>query len=223
MNGFMRISRGMHCLACTALVGLGLATLPSAARANPPEHCSCGGIRPIPYQILYQQKDGAWLVPTLKAVRSERQWEAAMDEWQAKQQVVGREPAPAVDWNRTAVIVLALGRQVRQCGVAVKGCHLESELTILDLHLDLGPDQWDPIGTVEHPCIVVAIDRSDLKALALHYDASVDGLPPGMDRRSEVANGHNHSNAAPVASVAAGPEATSWGRVKAFYRGNPAD
>jgi len=223
MNGFMRIIRGMSCLAWTALVVPGLAMLPSPAGATPPETCACGGIRPIPYQVLYQQRDGAWLVPTLRPIRSARQWEAAMDEWQAKQQIVGREPAPAVDWNRTAVIILAIGTQVRQLGVAVKGCHLESELTVLDLHFDLGSGQWDPIGTVEHPCIVIAIDRSHLKELALHCDANVDGLPPGMDRRSEVANGQNHLNATPATAVAAGPEATSWGRLKALYRGSAAD
>jgi hypothetical protein len=212
-------------LACSVLAIAAMPTLPGTVGAAPPAPCTCSAVRPIPYQVLYQHKDGTWLVPTLRAVRSARQWEAAMDEWQALQQVVGREPAPAIDWSHDAVIVLALGRQVRQCGVAVKGCQIESELTVLDLHLDLGPEQWDPIGTVEHPCVVISVANSDLRELRLRCDASIDGLPPGQDRRSEVSNGNDRMNAAPAAAAAtaAGPAISSWGRIKAQYHGGTGD
>ena len=223
MNGITPTPRhGLSRVAWT-LGGLaGLALLPASPDAAPAGACSCGEPRAIEYRILYQHKDGAWLVPTLRAVRSARQWEAAMDAWQARHEVVGREPAPAVDWSREAVIVVSLGRQVRQCGISVRGCHRSAEVTVLDLHMDIGDGRWDPIGTVEHPCAVVAVARADLKEIALRCDATIDGLPAGQDRRGEVSSDRNHPDAARVAT-AAGAEATSWGRVKALYRGSAAD
>ena len=195
-----------------------LALFPAPSRSDPPGSCGCQAVREIPFETLIRQNDGAWLVPTLRALRSPRAWEAAMDEWEANHEIVGREPVPDIDWTKNAVIVLALGTQVRECRVSVKKCTIEAELTVVDLHVDV-PFQWDPIGTVEHPCLVVSVARNDLKELQLRFDADIAGLPPGLSRRSIVANGNNHVNTASSGVAAAGgPVLSSWGQLKALYR-----
>jgi hypothetical protein len=234
VNGFTHIRRtGVRPLPLLAIVLLTL--MPAALQAAP---SGGGDTRDIKFRILYQQSDGAWLVPTLQAVRSARQWESAMDDWQAKQQVVGREPAPSVDWSHDAVIVLALGTQIRQTAVKVLGCSRDTYLTMVDLHFELpggGSGSWDPLGTVEHPCVVLAVPREDLKELRLLCDAKIDGLPMDLTRHDHPANGATRPNAAvgttiagtgSVASVPMGagdgvlagdPVRVSWGAIKARY------
>jgi hypothetical protein len=213
---------------------VGLALVPGVSPAAPR---AGGDTRDIKFRILYQHSDGAWLAPTLEAVRSARQWESAMDNWLAKQEVVGREPAPAIDWSHDAVIVLSLGTQVRQTGVEVRGCRRAADLTMVDLHFDTGGDAWDPLGTVEHPCVVLSVAQEDLKELRLLCDATIDGLPMGIARRGHFGNGAIRSNAAPAAvtttaasaaaadAVVAGPVGgapwVTWGLLKARYRGPP--
>jgi hypothetical protein len=206
---------------------VGLALVPAVSPATP----TC--VRDIQYRILYQQRDGSWLVPTLETVRSARQWESNMDTWVAKHQVVGREPAPAIDWSKEAVIVLSLGTQGRQTGVQVLGCRRDAELTMVDLHFEL-EGQWDPLGTDQHPCVVLAVPQDDLKEVRLLCNATVDGLPMGLAQGQRLGNGANRTNAAPAAAatstaagsgntvLAGGPQAVTWGQVKALYRNKPA-
>ena len=236
MNGITRIRShwGARPLPPSLLLVVGLALVPAMSPAAPR---AGGDTRDIKFRILYQHSDGAWIVPTLEAVRSARQWESAMDTWQAKEQIVGREPAPPVDWSHDAVIVLSLGTQGRQTGVEVRGCHRDADLTMVDLHFATGDGSWDPIGTVEHPCVVLAVPQEDLKELRLLCDATIDGLPMGSDRRGHLGNGATRTNAAPAAVTTtaasaatlaaadagiAGPGGApwvTWGLLKARYRG----
>ncbi len=178
-------------------------------------------VQPVEYQVLQKLKDGPWLVPTLRAFRSPRGWDAAMDNWYANHQVVGREPAPAIDWRKNSVIVLALGVRVRRSDMTVKNCHRRGEDTIVDLHYEGGGIQWDPLYTAEHPSLVISVARADLKAVLLQFDAIIDGLPPGL-LRTEVVDppgldkGPRALDAGAV--VQASDAATTWGRVKSFYR-----
>jgi len=185
------------------------------------------------FEIIKAYHDGPWVKPTLDWLRSETEWDAKMAAWLAEERVIGREAAPMIDWKHQAVVVLSLGSQFGRVGVTVNKCQVEGDLTILDLHFDVD-DQWDPYGEPSHPAVLVAVDRADLKDVQLRCDATVDGLPPGLSRRilRELSAGSGSS--AGTGSSVGGTEAalapttenislsetkTTWGRVKAGYRG----
>ncbi|MEP7029233.1 MAG: hypothetical protein ABI960_11615 [Candidatus Eisenbacteria bacterium] len=222
-----RLSASRRCMraaiwATVVLAGVLLFSPPADTAAQDPKTLA-PRIHPVEFQVIQKLKDGAWLVPTLRAFRSPRGWDAAMDNWVANQQVVGREPAPAIDWEKNSVIVLALGTRVRRSDVTVKNCHRIGEDTIVDLHFDGGEFQWDPIYTVEHPSLVISVARADLKAVLLQFDAVIDDLPPGLRRTEVVAppgldKGPRAPEGAAITPVAAGDGSTTWGRVKALYR-----
>ena len=182
------------------------------------------------FEIVKAYHDGPWLKPTLDLLRSETEWDAKMASWLAEERVVGREAAPKIDWKHQVIVVLSLGSQFGQVGVTVNKCQVEGDLTILDLHFDV-EDQWDPYGEPSHPAVLVAVDRADIKNVELRCDATVDGLPPGLSRRTfrETPTGTGTGTALGVTEAAVAPTAenvslgetkTTWGRVKAGYRGS---
>jgi hypothetical protein len=185
--------------------------------------------RPAHFDVIKKYSDGPWVLPTLELVRSDNEWNALMTAWLTEQRVVGREAAPVVDWTHDAVIVLALGSQFASVGVSVKDCVVEGDVTVLDLHFETG-DQWDPNGQVEHPAVILAISRADLKDIELRCDATIDGLPPSANRRNGLRIHAADGSTFDVAQAPAGESVTSgsladakttWGRVKADYRGVP--
>ncbi len=239
MNGILASRRFLLRGTIGLLVLAGLA-LTRRSDAGPPDKVLDARARPVPFQILQKFQDGPWLVPTLRSFRSESDWNMAMEQWLAREEVAGRQAPPKVDWTHQAVVVLALGTQPRRTGVSVHECRVEGELTILDLHFDTGGDQWDPFYVAEHPAVVVALERSDLKNLKLICDAVVDGLPgaagrplphlnrPGSPRGTAAvaSTGPQAMDAAPISAAESvqlldgGAASTTWGRVKASYRGS---
>jgi hypothetical protein len=200
-------------------------------------------VRDARFAIIKAYHDGPWVKPTLDLLRSETEWNQKMAAWQAEQRVVGAEAPPSIDWKHQAVVVLSLGSQFGQVGVTVNKCQVEGDLTILDLHFDV-QDQWDPFGEPSHPAVLVAVDRADIKNVQIRCDAVVDGLPPGLSRKTFRPNGalagvtaavatltSPNGQTSPIATeteVAAAPTSenvslgetkTTWGRVKAGYRG----
>jgi hypothetical protein len=201
-------------LSLAALAVLLLVAVPALAAppSVPPGHA-----RPGRFQVIKKYADGPWLVPTLKAMRSPEAWNLQMTRWLADQAVVGREDPPAINWNQQAVIVLSLGSQMGQCGVDVNHCMVEADTTLFDLHF-ITPPQWDPNGSIEHPAVLIAVDRSDLKNLKVQFDCEINGLPNRQDRRSYGFD-VNSSDVPTVDAVEASSEAnTTWGRVKDSYR-----
>jgi hypothetical protein len=179
------------------------------------------------FEVVKAYHDGPWLKPTLDLLRSETEWDARMASWLAEERVVGAEAAPKIDWKHQVIVVLSLGSQFGQVGVTVNKCQVEGDLTILDLHFDV-QDQWDPYGEPSHPAVLVAVDRADVKNVELRCDATVDGLPPGLSRRTFRENPAGTGSAVGVSETAVAPAAenvslaetrTTWGRVKAGYRG----
>jgi len=175
------------------------------------------------FEIVKAYHDGPWLKPTLDLLRSENEWDQKMAQWQIEQRVVGPEKAPAIDWKHQSAVVLSLGSQFGQVGVTVNKCAVEGDLTILDLHFEVD-GQWDPFGEPSHPAVILAIDRADIKDVEIRCDAVVDGLPPGLSRKTIRGTGTGISGTG--AAVAPTPEnasltesKTTWGRVKADYRG----
>lgn len=238
MNGILASRRLLLRGTFGLLVLAGLIALTRRGDAGPPDKVLAARARPVPFQILQKFQDGPWLVPTLQSFRSESAWNLAMDHWLAREEVAGRQAPPMVDWTHQAVVVLALGTQPRRTGVSVHECRVEGEVTILDLHFDTG-DQWDPYYVSEHPAVVVALERSDLKNLKLICDAVVDGLPgvtgrplphltrPGSPRGTAAvaSTGPQAMDAAPISAAESvqldgGSASTTWGRVKASYRGS---
>ena len=139
MNRLLAGQRRLRRALCATAVLAGVVSLsPPADSATQHESTLAPRVRPVEYQVIQKLKDGAWLVPTLRAFRSPRGWDAAMDDWSANHQIVGREPAPAIDWRKNSVIVVALGTRVRRCDLVVKGCRCIGDNTIVDLHIDNG-------------------------------------------------------------------------------------
>ena len=213
-------------------------TLPGAAIAAivlfaaPMAHAATGetpaGLvraRDARFEVVKAYKDGPWVKPTLDVLRSESEWNSKMANWLVEQRVVGPEAPPAIDWKHQVAVVLSLGSQFGRIGVSVNHCMVEADLTILDLHFDVD-DQWDPYGEPSHPAVIVALERADLKDVEVRCDATVDGLPPGLSRKTLRVSGSRASSDAMDAAIA--PAAanvslmdakTTWGRVKADYRG----
>jgi len=181
------------------------------------------------FEIVKAYHDGPWVKPTLELLRSENEWKLKMDDWFNKQVVIGTEDPPQVDWKHNAVVVLSLGSCFGHVGVTVNNCRVEGDLTILDLHFEMD-DQWDPNGEPSYPAVVLAVDRADLKDIELRCDATVEGLPPGLSRKLPRFNGTGitvgttvgttEAAIAPAAeNVSLEQTKTTWGRVKAGYRG----
>lgn len=216
------------------LVIAGLVTSSRHGEASTSDKVLDTRVRPVPFEVVEKLLDGPWLVPTLRTIRSEREWNAAMDQWQARREVAGRQAPPKVDWTRQSVVVLSLGTQPRRYGVSVQECRVEGEDTIVELRLSRG-EQWDPYYVAEHPSMVIAFDRSDLKNVKLICDAVIDGLPGSAgrarrDQRSGTPVGTGAVAGAPQALLDAAPNsanvqldgesgATTWGRLKVSYRG----
>ena len=208
-----------------ALAAIVLFTAPHALAATGETPVGLVRARDARYEIVKAYKDGPWLKPTLDVLRSESEWNSKMANWLVEQRVVGPEAAPPVDWKHQVLVVLALGSQFGQVGVTVNHCKVEADLTILDLHFAVA-DQWDPYGEPSHPAVIVALDRADLKDVEVRCDATVDGLPPGLSRKTLRVSGSRAGSDAMDAAIA--PAAanvslvdakTTWGRVKADYRG----
>jgi len=182
------------------------------------------------FEIIKAYHDGPWIKPTLDLLRSENEWDSKMAQWLLEERVVGPEVAPSIDWKHQSVVVLSLGSQFGHIGVTVNKCQVEGDLTIVDLHFDMD-DQWDPTGEPSHPAVILAVERADLKNIELRCDATVDGLPPGLLRRTLLVPGTGTRTGASVGSteaaiapasdnVSLAEAKTTWGRVKAGYRGN---
>ena len=203
-------------LVCAAIAALLLFSVPalSAPKPIPP-----GLARAGKFQVIKRYVDGPWLVPTLHAIRSSDDWDRQMGTWLLEQKVVGREAAPNINWNHQAVVVLSLGSQMGECGVDVKHCTVQALTTLFDLHF-VTPTQWDPNGSVQHPAVLIAIDRSDLKNLEIRFDSVIDGLPSGQNRRATGIGLTSGATPAPSSeSVGATFDATTtWGRLKDVYR-----
>jgi len=192
------------------------------------------------FEIVKAYHDGPWVKPTLELLRSENEWKLKMADWYDNQVVIGTEAPPQVDWKHNAVVVLSLGSCFGHIGVTVNKCLVEGDQTILDLHFEM-TDQWDPNGEPSHPAVILAVDRADIKNIELRCDATVDGLPPGLGRKlprfssgrvtargDRVNAGGTEAAIAPAAdnvsapasdNVLLGETKTTWGRVKADYRG----
>lgn len=177
------------------------------------------------FEIVKVYHDGPWLKPTLELVRSDNEWQLKMADWLSKEVVIGTEGAPPVDWKHSDAIVLSLGSCFGHVGVTVNNCQVEGDKTILDLHFEMD-DQWDPNGEPSHPAVILAVDRADLKNIELRCDATVEGLPPGLSRKlprfngAGITQGVTESVLAPaVGNVSLAQMNTTWGRVKADYRG----
>lgn len=181
------------------------------------------------FEIVKAYHDGPWLKPTLELLRSENEWNQKMATWLTQEVVIGTENPPPVDWKHNNVIVLSLGSCFGHVGVTVNNCQVEGDKTILDLHFEMD-DQWDPNGEAAHPAVILAVDRADLKDIELRCDATVDGLPPGLSRKLPRFSGAGTGTTAGVTEATIAPAAdnvsldqtkTTWGRVKADYRGTP--
>ena len=204
---------------CAAVMALLLVPIP-ALPAPPP--IPPGHARPGHYEVIKTYLDGPWLVPTLEAVCSADDWNNKMNKWALEQKVVGKEAPPDINWNHQAVIVLSLGRQLGQCGVGVNDCRVFADTTLFDLHFST-PTQWDPNGDLQHPAVLIAVDRADLKNLLVHYDCLIDGLPNAQGRRGNgvgISTGMAPTSDLPsVEAVNASFDVnTTWGRVKDTYR-----
>ena len=189
------------------------------------------------FEIVKVYRDGPWLKPTLDLLRSEDEWKLKFEHWQNEERVIGPEAPPPVDWKHQNVVVLSLGSCFGHVDVTVNRCQVEGDLTILDLHFDVD-DQWDPNGEPSHPAVIVAVERADLKNIELRCDATVDGLPPGLKRKiprfissrvtgggaegARISAGGTEAAIAPASdNVSLAETKTTWGRVKADYRGTP--
>ena len=186
------------------LAGAAQCLLPSAGAAGPSSFgIGPGPNGPIAYSTVGQYRDGAWLVPTLRGLRSPAEWDAAMAQWQAAQAVMGREAPPRIDWTRDGVLVLSLGTQQAGATLAINGVTRDRATTVLDAHVGT-VEGWDPSGETAHPCVMLALAHADLDRILLRLDAVVPGLSPGV--------------------IAGGPtspldysSAVSWGKLKALY------
>jgi hypothetical protein len=209
-------------LARAAIAAIVLLSAPLALAATKDAPTDLTKTRTARFSVIKEYTDGPWLLPTLELVRSEVEWKALMDAWFVEHRVVGVEDPPRVDWNHQAVIVLALGSQFASVSVAVKTCTVEGDVTVLELDFETGT-QWDPTGDLAHPAVIVAIERADLKQFKLHCDATIDGLPPGLGRpvgaRMNTAGALDVAPAPSGESVSLADAKTTWGRVKADYRG----
>jgi hypothetical protein len=234
------VSRSPLILLVAFLLFAGVLVMPRTARAGQggSPQADAARQRPVPFEVLKKYQDGPWLVPTLESVRSPNDWDQLMVQWFARQEVAGIQPAPAIDWSHKAIVVIALGTQPGRCGVNVLDCLVEADSTVLDLFLELGGDQWDPEYEHMHPAVLVAIEREDLNNLKLKYNGHIEGLPGSAGKRTgrirPVPSTTATDAQAPAMSAAdvattgieasnAGLEgeggSTTWGRVKAHYRG----
>lgn len=213
-------------LSGAAMAAIVLFVAPTALAATGETPAGLTRTRDARFEIIKAYHDGPWLKPTLDLLRSENEWDAKMATWLSEERVIGRESAPNIDWKHQVVVVLSLGSQFGRVGVSVNKCQVEGDLTILDLHFDVD-DQWDPYGEPSHPAVLVAVERADVKNVELRCDATVDGLPPGLSRKTWLSlttpgtrSETTETALAPASdNVSLAESATTWGRVKATYRG----
>jgi len=212
-----------------AIAAIVLTTAPVALAATGEAPVVDTRAREARFEIVKAYQDGPWLKPTLDLLSSENEWHLKMADWLSNQVVIGTEDAPPIDWKHSDAVVLSLGSCFGHVAVTINKCEVEGDKTILDLHFEMD-DQWDPSGEPSHPAVILAVDRADLKNIELRCDATVDGLPPGLSRKLPRFNGAGTTagGTAGVTEAATAPATdnvslaetkTTWGRVKAGYRG----
>src|SRR5438067_1935737 len=122
-----------------AVVMAAVATASQAAPAQSAPHQSLLSHR-VSCRTLWQYNDGAALRACALVANSAAEWDHAMQAMVARGEAVAAEPAPHVDWSRTAVVMLAMGEAARGTRLQVVGASRVGNLTELELHVAMASD-----------------------------------------------------------------------------------
>jgi hypothetical protein len=199
-------ARSMTRTATMVAMALTMAVNVASVAAGPRAGMAERSRRAVDCRTLETYSMSAWLAPAAVVLTSPEAWAAWNSEMVESGQAVAEEMLPAgVNWNREAVLVLALGEQGASYRLELMHATRSMSSTEMSLHVATGQGG-------SSPALVVALERSAVNNLQLTADYTVDGMPNTPALYSTPALDAMASGTAPVAV------ATSWGALKVEYR-----
>jgi hypothetical protein len=173
-------------------------------------------------RTLLQYRESAWIRPTAVVLHNEQAWLDRSREAVASGIGIGMEILPAVDWDKEAVLVVALGEDMsRALSLSLMNPRKAGSMT--ELTMDVKADgQMGP----SNPAHVVALSKRAARNIRLvpgAGSAAVAGMPayaplygtasPDEDSPSTIAVGQDISS-----DIDPAQPSKSWGALKATYR-----
>ncbi len=170
----------------------------------------------VSYSTLEQGRWGLWNRPELVGAASDCEWAAQMDQIASQGGfIVATTPhAPAVDWSRQVVVLVALGL-MDGWSVEVTHAWRNGRTLVLDVALTMGQGSGEMNVS---PYQLVAVDAKSVDQVEARYNLA----PPGL--ASQVAlNGCGaapvvHSPKSTLGALEMTGGAVSWGALKLRYR-----
>jgi hypothetical protein len=155
------------------------AAIPQHAQGSPDDH-AWRAAHPVQYDVLEAGNDGVYLEPVVLVATSEAQWNQAMAELESDHLltvVPGPPPPSGVDWDREAVLLVALGEfEEAHCTIDVREIRRISFRALCDVHVNvMGPPR---IQTVISPYVIVKMSkRGVVRSAAARYEYTFPGSP----------------------------------------------
>jgi hypothetical protein len=177
--------------------------------------------RPVSHESLERAPYGPWMEPCVMIVSSPEEWNSAMASAAASGEMIedsGLE-APAVDWSRSAVLLVALGRRY-QLGwsIEVTGVRRHGSQALIDVAVTM-PNPDLATQSLSAPYEIVRIDAAGLRSAQARYESVSQG-GPGMDPAGASPALSGIRPAAPSGDTGddSASRVVSWGALKGIYR-----
>jgi hypothetical protein len=197
-------------LVTTLILFLVAATTPSRAQGNPDEQ-AWRMARPVDYEVLEEGNDGSYLEPVVLVATSEKQWNEAMMDLEADRLltvVPGPPPPDGVDWDREAVLLVALGQFSEfHCALDARELRRISFRALCDVRIRVVPGPR--LQTVTSPYLVIKFSkRGGVRSAAARYEYTFAGSLQGA--ASVQYSDRQSFSVAPARE----PEKVSWSGLK---------
>ena len=198
-----------------AAMVMGLMAGAGMGKANVAAAGDLSNMKPVAFSTIERNPFGIWLRPFMVMATSPAEWDQAMDEIAATNELllVTDIPAPqGVDWSKEAVVVVGGGRAT---SVKVRDVRRDGNTAVLDV-LERTPLQLYNFNEVA-PYHIIKIDRRGIKAVAAQY--TTEG---GLSDEAFYADYYDNPGQAMAAlnAKAANKAATqemSWGALKGQF------